>query len=83
LVNEILASRRARELVEDPSGLGAALATYAVPPLWAGLEGLGAYALARHLYKHSCAHQAKLERVKQLISRAAKTRHASQATPTV
>jgi len=51
LINEYLATQRAKELVDDPSGLAEAYATYALPPALAGLEGLGAYAMARHLYQ--------------------------------
>jgi hypothetical protein len=51
LINEYLATQRAKELVDDPAGLAGAYATYALPPTLAGLEGLGAYAMARHLYQ--------------------------------
>lgn len=57
LINEHLATQRAKELVDDPAGLAGAYATYALPPALATLEGLGAYALARRLYqKQGCAH---------------------------
>lgn len=51
LISEYLATQRAKELVDDPAGLAGAYAIYALPPTLAGLEGLGAYAMARHLYQ--------------------------------
>ena len=68
LINEYMATQRAKELVEDPAGLSAAYATYALPPVLAGLEGLGSYAMARRLYqKQSCAQSERIEQIKKQI----------------
>jgi hypothetical protein len=51
LLGEILASREAGKILEGvgerPTGLGTAFASYAAPPVLAGLTGLGAYGLGR------------------------------------
>ena len=67
LVNEYLATQRAKEMVDDPAGLTSAYATYALPPVLAGLEGLGSYAMARHLYKNSCDRARRISRAKRKI----------------